>query len=955
MTNRNEGADLPVGREESLPEGTKEVTSLPLEIYKNNTPEARRLAQLIRSVDEINRLGKLPKPPRYYQFNALEAMFEAVAKNKHRGYIELPTGTGKTKLILYFLSCYQSQMSIIAAPSQEIIDQFKTDIDSILPNHRVITLSSAEEVSALPDRISRSQPTLVLISHAALRLHREILSQKLAGWNESAPLKIPVIVDEAHQFLGHESAATIQSLSTPVIGATATPEYEYVRDKDKERGSSKVVGRQSDKPTMNEVFGERLYAYSLLESVEAGFTPPFRVLGLNVGYESASDLPYNLKPAQVNKLLLTATASALITEQLPEKKVIVVVSSVKEAKAFQMWQKVKEPNRVIEVLSGAMSSEERAQALQNIADSKNGVLIGVDIVKTGLDLPNVDAVIMAKAATSALETRQALGRGLRPYLADNSSKNQDAEEENAQEENATPEKLLFILKAAHTQGTIEELTQTALGIPIQKRNGSQPRAGEELTTESQPPVPPPIIESSIVATASVGDRKIEVPLGLKATLKELLHVTPEFVRNQTPSSQDIDAGISAQDVSRQVIAVLTRDKPSLATNKARTLGAVAAVALNLIQITDLPAWQVTRTESGYWQLHISKEMLPHATQIMTDMVRIGHDDRFISQRTARRRLSSGSRNRWLTIGADEELKNLDRFTAINSQGQICHLVLASDVSVLQEKYFQLRNEKVQLKGISEYELENREGFPIYTFQMWVKMIYPDFKYSPQSMYSLDWVDQFLNELSAASSPPLSGEYFSLKQLQNMSKQQVFWRYHNFVNWARKHAQTGEMWIVPPPFSGAVGGWTSKPFVRFHQTLLDRYLNEQFPDLEQRHVIAQELVNLPTIPAGWVSLKSLQQSLNIYKDNILPFIEEFRGKLEGIDPPKTFRGKVHPALCVTKSTVAMYLEYQLITNLRPGRRTENPWREYLPDEFKQVGSLRAKLRDLGVTLPVKAAK
>jgi superfamily II DNA or RNA helicase len=62
------------------------------------------------------------------------------------------------------------------------------------------------------------------------------------------------------------------------------------------------------------------------------------------------------------------------------------------------------------------SRDERAQAIKDLKDGMISVLCNVNIFSTGIDIPQIRTLILARPTTSEILYIQQIGRGLRPYL-----------------------------------------------------------------------------------------------------------------------------------------------------------------------------------------------------------------------------------------------------------------------------------------------------------------------------------------------------------------------------------------------------------------------------------------------------------------------------------------------------------------------------------------------------------
>lgn len=96
-----------------------------------------------------------------------------------------------------------------------------------------------------------------------------------------------------------------------------------------------------------------------------------------------------------------------IVDQNPGRKWIIFAKSIKFASDLALLFKD------ARVYHSKLKKEQREQVLQDYADNQFSILVAVDALTEGLNVPNVDAAISASGTSSVIEQIQRMGRALR--------------------------------------------------------------------------------------------------------------------------------------------------------------------------------------------------------------------------------------------------------------------------------------------------------------------------------------------------------------------------------------------------------------------------------------------------------------------------------------------------------------------------------------------------------------
>jgi superfamily II DNA or RNA helicase len=294
------------------------------------------------------------------------------------------------------------------------------------------TVIAALDYARMPDR-----PSLLFVAHRkeildqSLRTYREVLAdggfgeryvdgQKPERWRhvfasiqslsaygvarlDPSAFEV-VVVDEFH----HAEAATYRRLldrlgPSELLGLTATPE-------------------RTDGVDVRTFFGGRAAAeLRLWDALEADLLCPFHYFGVS----DATDLSQlDWRRGEYDAAALTSLYTSddarvrIVLRELQDKVVDLrgmraLGYCVSVAHAEFMASRFNSRGVPALVVSGSSTREERSSALQRLKDREVNVLFAVDLFNEGLDIPDVDTLLLLRPTQSATVFLQQLGRGLR--------------------------------------------------------------------------------------------------------------------------------------------------------------------------------------------------------------------------------------------------------------------------------------------------------------------------------------------------------------------------------------------------------------------------------------------------------------------------------------------------------------------------------------------------------------
>jgi superfamily II DNA or RNA helicase/HKD family nuclease len=318
-----------------------------------------------------------------------ELAVERETHDRHRNLVVAATGTGKTVIAALDYARMPERPSLLfVAHRKEILDQ------SLRTYREVLSDGSFGELYVDGQRPERWRHVFAgvqsLSAYGIERLAREAFDV--------------IVVDEFH----HAEAATYRRLlerlqPRELLGLTATPE-------------------RTDGVDVRSFFGGRAAAeLRLWDALEADLLCPFHYFGISDGTD-LSQLDWRRGEYDSGALTNLYTADdarvRIVLRELRDKVVDLGMMRalgfcVSVAHAEFMARSFNSRGIPALAVSGASSREERTAGLRKLRDREVNVLFAVDLFNEGLDVPDVDTLLLLRPTQSATVFLQQLGRGLR--------------------------------------------------------------------------------------------------------------------------------------------------------------------------------------------------------------------------------------------------------------------------------------------------------------------------------------------------------------------------------------------------------------------------------------------------------------------------------------------------------------------------------------------------------------
>jgi len=347
-----------------------------------------------RSLGEVSTISfaNLEVRPYPHQQRMLDAlMIERERHDRHRNLVVAATGTGKTvvaALDYRQLRDRHGDLSLLfVAHREEILRQ------SLMTYRAVLRREDFGEIHG-GGRIAQRRHVFAMIQSLGADRIREIRPDEFDV----------VVVDEFH----HAAAASYDRLLShlsprELLGLTATPE-------------------RLDGQDVTEWFDERIAVeLRLWEAIDQGFLVPFQYFGVADGTD-LSQLTWRRGGYAAEELSNVLTNDDLRVAKLLEALQRIVLDPgrmralgfcVSKEHARYMALKFTEAGLESVALTGDNPPDVRAQSLRELKAGRLRCVFSVEVLGEGVDVPDVDTVLLLRPTASATVFTQQLGRGLR--------------------------------------------------------------------------------------------------------------------------------------------------------------------------------------------------------------------------------------------------------------------------------------------------------------------------------------------------------------------------------------------------------------------------------------------------------------------------------------------------------------------------------------------------------------
>jgi len=348
---------------------------------------------LLKFAADIPYESKQKRKPRCYQQQAIDSISAAMDRGEPNGLITLATGLGKTMVASSLISDFLNER----------------------PNSKVLVLAHMKDLVRQLDSASWSQLDKTVDTHLWTDGERPAFSGGVifATW-QSISIALSngellenqfdlIIVDECHHAPSSSFSSLLNQLNpTFLLGVTATP-------------------WRSDNSSLRDLFGDPLFSMNVVEGMQRGFLSrvDYRMLTDGIDWDQISYLSrHGHSVRDLNRLLYVPERDLGMVEEIiktiratKDPRVLVFCRSIRHAERLLGY--FKRFDVLTSVLHSKLGRTERFKALSNFRIGKITVLISIEMLNEGIDVPEVNVVCFARVTHSRRIFLQQLGRGLR--------------------------------------------------------------------------------------------------------------------------------------------------------------------------------------------------------------------------------------------------------------------------------------------------------------------------------------------------------------------------------------------------------------------------------------------------------------------------------------------------------------------------------------------------------------
>ena len=372
---------------------------------------------------------------RPYQIEAINKVFENWAKKKSRSLLVLATGTGKTRVACAIAKIildlgYAYRILFLADQKNLVTQAMEETFTKYLPEYPMAKMIEGNWEGAKDARI-------VFSTYQSMRNAVNDVSNTEFGIGHFDV----IIPDEVHRSIFNKYGELFTYFDALMLGLTATPKDEV------EKNTYKVFNIDNNEPT---------YDYSLVKAVKDGYLRYYRaldrtpeILKMGLKYDELSDeekeqyeelfadadgnIPEEIDGKMfygtiINEGTIKAVLNTLFEEGIKTQdgklgKTIIFAKDHKHAEVILKVFREQYPELCVTksgdsgveyctIIDSQIKYNERLQRSFK-TDDKIRVVISVDMMDTGVDIPEVVNLVFFKRVLSKTKFNQMIGRGTR--------------------------------------------------------------------------------------------------------------------------------------------------------------------------------------------------------------------------------------------------------------------------------------------------------------------------------------------------------------------------------------------------------------------------------------------------------------------------------------------------------------------------------------------------------------
>lgn len=348
---------------------------------------------LLEQFDYLSEYSAAKRTPRDYQRRAIECIHDSMNTGDGRGLITLATGLGKTMVAATFISEYLEKNPdakvLVLAHMSDLVRQLERACWPQLSKYSQTHVWTDGEYPSSADGVTFAT--------------WQSVDRAFRGGEPLEGAFDLVIVDECHHAPSSTYSALLRDLRPGyLLGVTATP-------------------WRGDGANLRPLFGDPVFSMDVVKGMQRGFLAEVdyqmmidgidweEIRNLSIQGLTVRDLNQKLYVPERDLGMIEAVCEAMSKMSTP--RVLVFCRSIPHANRLANFF------RQFDIAAGVIHNElHRSDRFRNLTNFRAGslkVLISIEMLNEGIDVPEVNLVVFARVTHSRRIFLQQLGRGLR--------------------------------------------------------------------------------------------------------------------------------------------------------------------------------------------------------------------------------------------------------------------------------------------------------------------------------------------------------------------------------------------------------------------------------------------------------------------------------------------------------------------------------------------------------------
>lgn len=365
---------------------------------------------------------------RYYQKEAITNICEALMNKQRKNLLVMATGSGKTRTAISIVDVLRKhnwvKNILFLADRTALVKQAMRSFNALMPDLSMCNLLDKNADPESSRMVFSTYPTMM----NAIDNNKSKNGERLFTVGHFDL----IIIDESHRSIYQKYQSIFDYFDSMLVGLTATPKDEV------DRNTYSLFELENGAPT---------YAYELNQAVDDGYLVEYKTLESKtkfleegIVYDELSEIEKrdfedmfdeeevrDIDSSEINEFLFNANTIDKVIESLFEHglkveggdklgKTIIFAKSHKHAMAIKERFDMKYPNlgsHFAEVIDNTINYHQDLIDNFSVVDKYPQVAISVDMLDTGIDVPEVVNLVFFKKVRSKTKFWQMIGRGTR--------------------------------------------------------------------------------------------------------------------------------------------------------------------------------------------------------------------------------------------------------------------------------------------------------------------------------------------------------------------------------------------------------------------------------------------------------------------------------------------------------------------------------------------------------------